>query len=64
MAQVYCPRCEALAIQGVPCHERGCPNANEKWEFRGRRNTEYRHCIPANEETPDFLKPTPKNKKK
>lgn len=22
-----CSQCEALVIQGVACHERGCPNA-------------------------------------
>ena len=24
---VRCSQCEALVINGVPCHERGCPNA-------------------------------------
>jgi hypothetical protein len=23
---IRCSRCEALAINGVPCHESGCPN--------------------------------------
>ncbi len=22
----YCDQCSAMTIQGVPCHERGCPN--------------------------------------
>jgi len=25
--RVRCSQCEAMVIQGVPCHERGCPNA-------------------------------------
>jgi len=25
-ARVWCSQCEALCINGVPCHERGCPN--------------------------------------
>ena len=25
-ARVRCSQCEALCINGVPCHERGCPN--------------------------------------
>ena len=25
-AVVRCSQCEALAINGVPCHEHGCPN--------------------------------------
>lgn len=24
--QVRCSQCEAAVINGVPCHERGCPN--------------------------------------
>jgi hypothetical protein len=24
---VRCSQCEAAVINGVPCHERGCPNA-------------------------------------
>ena len=33
--RVRCSQCEALVIMGVPCHERGCPNAKRKkdeWE--------------------------------
>lgn len=26
---IRCSQCEASAINGVPCHERGCPNAAE-----------------------------------
>lgn len=26
-ADIGCSQCEALAINGVPAHERGCPNA-------------------------------------
>lgn len=25
--RVRCSQCQALVIQGLPCHERGCPNA-------------------------------------
>lgn len=32
-AHVGCSQCEALCINGVPCHEHGCPNA--KRECRG-----------------------------
>ena len=24
--RVRCSQCQALVINGVPCHERGCPN--------------------------------------
>lgn len=30
--KVRCSQCEAMTIQGVPCHESGCPN-----EKKGRR---------------------------
>jgi hypothetical protein len=25
--RVACSQCEAMVIQGTPCHESGCPNA-------------------------------------
>ena len=28
--RVKCSQCQALTINGVPCHERGCPNAKAK----------------------------------
>ena len=24
--RLYCDQCEMLSINGVPCHEQGCPN--------------------------------------
>lgn len=27
-----CSQCEALAIQGVPCHEHGCPHQTHECE--------------------------------
>lgn len=32
-AKVQCSQCEALTVNGVPCHERGCPN--ERFECKG-----------------------------
>jgi hypothetical protein len=28
--RVRCSQCEALVINGVPCHETGCPNAKRR----------------------------------
>jgi hypothetical protein len=28
---MQCDQCQMLSIQGVPCHERGCPNARKTW---------------------------------
>lgn len=27
--EVKCSQCEALVINGTPCHERGCPNSRK-----------------------------------
>lgn len=26
-----CNQCEMLSIQGIACHESGCPNAGKRW---------------------------------
>jgi hypothetical protein len=28
--RIRCSQCEALVINGVPCHERGCPNEKKE----------------------------------
>lgn len=28
--RIGCTQCDALVIQGVPCHETGCPNATKE----------------------------------
>jgi hypothetical protein len=32
MSQINCDQCEAAMIQGVFCHETGCPNSRKTWE--------------------------------
>ena len=27
-----CNQCEMLSINGIPCHETGCPNARKTWD--------------------------------
>lgn len=42
-----CDQCEAAMINGVFCHERGCPNAGSRWsEATGEwvRQRECREC--------------------
>jgi hypothetical protein len=29
---MHCDQCEALMINGVFCHERGCPNSGSRWD--------------------------------
>lgn len=30
LVHVQCSQCEAMVIQGVPVHERGCPNEKKR----------------------------------
>lgn len=30
--RLSCDQCELLSICGVPCHERGCPNTNARFD--------------------------------
>jgi hypothetical protein len=30
--QMSCDQCQMLSINGVPCHETGCPNMNSRWD--------------------------------
>ena len=32
--RVRCPRCQAVTVNGVPCHESGCVNAKAKRKDR------------------------------
>jgi hypothetical protein len=29
---ISCDQCQMLSINGVPCHETGCPNMHARWE--------------------------------
>lgn len=29
--RMRCDRCQMVSINGTPCHERGCPNADARW---------------------------------
>ncbi len=31
MSKVFCPQCVAVAINGVACHETGCPLSKRPW---------------------------------
>ena len=30
--KLNCNQCEMLSINGIPCHELGCPNTNARWD--------------------------------
>lgn len=40
---ISCDQCEMLAINGVACHEIGCPNMGKHWE--DGKWVEYHECF-------------------
>lgn len=40
-----CDSCEAAVINGVYCHETGCPNANAKWDKEREEWIHYYECV-------------------
>lgn len=40
---MHCDQCEMLSINGVPCHETGCPNSRSRWD--GERWIKQRECF-------------------
>lgn len=43
MAKMHCDQCEVLMINGVFCHETGCPNSGSRW--RGDTWVSQRNCF-------------------
>lgn len=39
---MQCDQCEMLSINGLPCHESGCPNMRARWD--GERWIKQRKC--------------------
>lgn len=60
MFKLYCGHCQPVAVNGTPTHERGCPNAGERWVFRRKRHLgvalEQPVCIPETEPVPAWLR--------
>lgn len=40
-----CNQCEMLSINGVPCHEIGCPNSNAEWDETREEWVHYTTCF-------------------
>lgn len=49
-ARVGCSRCQAAVIQGVACHEVGCPNAKERDSDTYGQEEDYSSTSEENEE--------------
>lgn len=42
---ISCPYCEMLSINGVPCHETGCPNMGARWDADSEDWIKQRQCF-------------------
>lgn len=43
--RITCPQCELLSINGVTCHETGCPNTNARWDSESGEWIKQRKCF-------------------
>ena len=42
---VTCDQCEMLSINGVACHETGCPNGGRTWNVERQQWVKYVDCF-------------------
>lgn len=42
---MHCHDCEMLSINGVPCHEHGCPNSRSRWDDDSCEWVRQRKCF-------------------
>ena len=42
---IHCDECEMLMIQGVACHERGCPNSGARYDADYQGWVQQRVCF-------------------
>ena len=43
--KVSCDQCEMLSINGVACHEHGCPNSRKTWDVESQSWVKYVTCF-------------------
>lgn len=43
--RITCDQCELLAINGICCHETGCPNMGSRWDAENREWIKQRKCF-------------------
>jgi hypothetical protein len=41
---MHCNQCEMLSIDGVVCHEYGCPNTHARWDVEEREFVPQYEC--------------------
>ncbi len=42
---IHCDQCEMLSINGVACHESGCPNQGARWDIEQQTWIKQRECF-------------------
>jgi len=42
---VNCNQCEMLSINGIPCHETGCPNSKKTWVVERQEWVRFVECF-------------------
>ena len=45
MARFHCDQCEMLAINGIACHETGCPNMGSRGDVDAQEWRKQRKCF-------------------
>jgi len=50
---ITCDSCELLSINGLPCHEHGCPNTNATWDTEQGEWVRTRTCFECGCECPE-----------
>ena len=43
--RVKCDRCQMLSINGIACHETGCPNMGARWDSESGEWIKQRKCF-------------------
>jgi hypothetical protein len=51
--RVFCDQCQMLSINGVPCHETGCPNSKKHWDADRQEWVRYVKCWECGDEFPE-----------
>jgi hypothetical protein len=42
---IHCDQCQMLSINGVPCHETGCPNSHSRYDADSDTWIKQRECF-------------------
>ena len=43
--RLHCDQCQLLSIQGLACHETGCPNSNSRFDADSQTWIKQRKCF-------------------